>query len=155
MKPIQFLKTQDNHSFFKVNHELKRITRICANKRTFQEYDELPSLMEKGLVKLRKNDWHQVENTFYVNNDFEWEFNGERFKTSDIPCDKEFLQKNEDKLISEIYPYLVWHNGFVWATYYSGNYYPKMPLVRIDNTGGQQRKWTDIKYLRNFIKLKK
>lgn len=150
MKPIQYLKTEDNHSVYKVNHELKRVTRICANRRTFPEYDAFST---QDLVKCRKDEWRRVENSFYSNNVFEWVFEGNLYKISDVPCSEKFLQNNDGTIISNIYPYLVWHNGFVWATYYSGNYYPRMPLVRIDNQGKECRKWTDIKYLKNFIKL--
>lgn len=153
MKPRQYLKTKDNHSYYKVNHELKRITRICANRRTFPEYAELQNILDEGVVKARKDEWHQVENSYFTNNEFEWMFDGKMYKTSDIPCDKEFLQKNDGSVVSDRYPWLVWHNGFVWATYWSGNYYPRMPLVRVDNHGKTCTKWTDIKYLKNFIKL--
>jgi hypothetical protein len=135
----------DNHSHFKINHDIKKVTRICNNKRTFPDYEEFLAddfLKDKG--KCRKQDWRTAENTFYLSSKFEWQYEGEWYVTTE-PCLQEngpvFDNENkEDKRIGSCYPYLVWNNGFVW-------------LVRIDNKGEYISKWTDIRYLKNFSKL--
>jgi len=149
---LQYLQSVDGFYKYKVNHELQRITRISNNKRTFPEWTELDEIMN-NTTKLSKQKWRMVENTFYISQKWEWEYNGERYRISDIPFEKEQLQPNPNWQNGGGYPSLAFNNGQIWETAICGNYFPQMPLIRTDKDGKVIRRWTNIKYVLNFEKI--
>lgn len=72
---ISYLKSTDAYSHYKINHTLKSVIKLCNNKRTFPEYE---SVLEKDFmkdkVKMKKAEWVSIQNMFYRNNDFEWDY---------------------------------------------------------------------------------
>lgn len=160
---INYLKTKDNHSFYKINHTLKSVVKLCNNKRTFPEYESVfGDEFMKDKVKLRKPEWIYIQNQFYRNNEFEWVYEGRTYRTTDCVVGEDgkhhFTNEiTEDTVIDQRlkhYQYLVWNNGSVWACYINGNSYPTYPMARINVDGELVTKWTDAKNLKNFIRLR-
>lgn len=146
---IKYFVSKDNYSYYKVNYEYKRITRISNNKMTRPDFDDLEYITaEYGLTKLRKERWIEVENTYYRSTQFEWVYKGVNYKTSDLPYPENIL--NSNPCDGKGYPDLVFHNGQIWETGVYGNYYPRLPMSRIDAQGKRVYKWTHVKNVRNF-----
>jgi hypothetical protein len=162
MKRFVFHTFKDN-CYYKINDKLKRITKIEENEVSYLDYDNFAKEV-KRYKNLSANRWKQIENKFFLSRDFEWEYNGEKYKTNDKRISWE---KGEyGGLIS-----LVFHNGKIWEASNNGNYYPRIQLSRelyapptrtvlvekekniLRFNSKTRGKWTDIKYCRNFEKI--
>ena len=163
MAQIQFkyLKSADNHSFYKVNITERSIIRICNNKRTFPVYE---TVVQTDLVKMSKNDWNKVNNTYYNSQGVEeWQFEGKWYRSAGFVSDNVEIIKfgcriiNMDLLLPSPtgsgHEFLVYHHGSVWSAYISGNYYPRLPLSRLNKNGEVIRKWTNASNCRNIEHL--
>ena len=141
--PVKYFRNGSEH--YKVNTELRRITKIDNNDVSYPSYDENIETVS-SYKKIKMNDWKHIENSFFISRHFEWEYDGSRYTTTD--------DKIEFVLDKYSYVAMVFHNGFIWKAYNSGNYYPRMFIERINKRTNQKtHKWTDIKYLRAFKKI--
>lgn len=149
----QYLKRKDGYAYYKVgNLPMKnRIIRICNNKITYPD-----KIDTSVLVKCKEQEWNQIENTFSANRYEEWLYKGKWYRTagalsmsiSGAAFDCRNVFKNPDNNVYD--DYLVYHRGLVWATYFSGNYIPRIHLSRVDAKGINRSKWTDLKYCQNI-----
>lgn len=161
---------QNIDCYYKINNDLKRITKLENNEVYYLDYviyyDEINSYKS-----IRMNQWKHLENQFFISRDFEWEYNGIKYRTTDKAIDWNKAEYGTHKA-------LIFHNGKIWSASNSGaHYYPKVYLERekfihptrkvlieknISNTVKfiielnaitNIAKWTDIKYCRNFEKI--
>jgi len=71
-------------SYYKINHDLKRITKLYNNEVAYLDYDT--SIKEvNGFKSIRMEAWKNVENTFFISRHFEWVYNDKRYRTTDKP----------------------------------------------------------------------
>ena len=141
----------DANSSYKVNYEYKSIIKLGNKGIKYIDFSEVETI--EKLSKLKKDIWTQRLNEYYRTHRFEWVFKGRQFETVDTPFSTTQLQENNDPILMEAFPYhkfLAFHNGEVWAVYWSGNYYPRMQLGRVTNTGERRQKWTDVNNVKNF-----
>jgi hypothetical protein len=133
-----------------------KISNLTRTQPEFALWEEIKT--NEKLVKCNKDKWRLAENLYYLHTDFEWIYEGRRYKTVSTSFSERQLQKIEEcSPESHLYPgysFLAFHNGQIWATYFGGNYYPRVHLVRVNNKGVREQKWTHVKYLRNFIKCR-
>jgi len=170
LKKVVLYKKNDN-CYYKINYDLRRITKIQNNEVSYLEYNAHIGEVQ-SYKSIQVNAWKQIENSFFISRHFEWEYNGHKYKTTDKP-----IEWSKDKNHSNTA--LVFHNGKIWiASSAGGHYYPRVYLETekyvtptrevlvekdISNTFRfiQNRKlkiqttakWTDIKYCRNFEKI--
>lgn len=156
---IVYMKSPDGLAQYRANLTQGVVLKISRNHKTqpdFSLWDEIKS--REGLVWSKKEAWRTAENNYYINNDFNWVYEGKRYMTVEAPFSERQLQEiKEGSVEAHIYPgydYLAFHNGQIWATYWSGNYFPRMPLARRNIKGEMEHKWTHVKNLRNFIKCR-
>ncbi len=150
---VKYFVTPDNHSHYRVNYDTRKIIRICNNKLTEPDFDTTITQIE-AYVKCNKHKWIEVENRYYRSRPFEWFFKGEEYETCEPLFSEKMLVENTqigeaNKFMGN---YLCFHNGEIWATHYYGNYYPQMPLFRVDINGKLRKKWTNVANCRNFRK---
>ena len=156
IKHIYYRKNDD--CYYKINDNLKRITKINKNEVSYLDYASQKSIV-MDYRPITANRWKQIENSFFLSRDFEWEYNGERYKTNNKPIN---WNKGES---------LVFNNGKIWEAYCSGNYYPRIQLRRnlyrtptrkvliekknniLNINPPITGKWTNVKYCRNFEKI--
>lgn len=154
---------KNNDCYYKVNGNLKRITKVDKSEVSYLDYDTFISEV-KSYKPISSNRWRQVENSFFLSRDFEWEYNNEKFRTNNKPID--WKKGKYGGWVS-----LVFHNGKIWEASNNGNYYPRISLVRelyvsptrtvlvekknnIIRVNAKARgKWTHIKFCRNFEKI--
>lgn len=153
------MKSPDGLAYYRANQSKGVVLKISHNHKTQPDFSLWNEIKEReGLVRSKKDEWRIVENNYYLNNEFDWIYEGKRYMTVKTPFSERQLQViEEDSVESHIYKgyyYLAFHNGQIWATYISGNYYPRMPLVRRNKEGKMEYKWTNVKNLRNFIKCR-
>ena len=131
----------------------KQIICIKKNKKvSYPDYDSHVDLI-MSYKSISLNSWQSAKNNFFISRQFEWVYNGKRFRTTDKPFDWV-----EDKYGSR--NCLVFHNGQIWKASNSANYYPRIQLNQIEPefytldmiVSGwlPKSKWTDIIYCRNF-----
>lgn len=169
MKKVVLYK-KNNDCYYKINYDLRRITKIQNNEVSYLEYNTYIGEVQ-SYKSIKMNTWKQVENSFFISRDFEWEYGGKKYKTTDKP-----IQWSRDK--NNLNSTLVFHNGKIWiASNAVGHYYPRVfletekyvtptreVLVEKDLTKTYKfikrkseiektSKWTDIKYCRNFEKI--
>jgi len=161
-KVVLYKKNGD--CYYKINYDLRRITKIENNEVDYLEYNAHIGKVQ-SYKTIQMNVWKHAENSFFISRDFEWEYNGHKYKTTDKP-----IQWSKDKNYSN--SALVFHNGKIWIAVYSGNYYPRIFLetekyvtptrevifgkkMKVEKKEAIQKtsKWTDIKYCRNFEKI--
>lgn len=168
MKTVVFFYKKHD-CYFKVNNDLKRITKIENNQVSYLDYDTYAEEI-KSHTKIQMNQWKHIENSFFISRNFEWEYNGFKYHTTDKPItwkqNKHYRQSAS-----------VFHNGTIWEAHYSSNYYPRVYLtkkiyvtptrevlvekdmseteefINKENFDLSTSKWTDIKYCRNFEKI--
>jgi len=153
---IVFMTSPCGLDFYRANLTKEVVLKISRNLKTqpdFSLWEEIKT--REKLVRTKKDKWRIVENNYYLHNGFDWIYEGNRYTTVNTPFGERQLQTSEGTPFHPIYPYLAFHNGQIWATCISGNYYPRMPLVRINKKGEREHKWTHVKNLRNFIKYRK
>lgn len=168
MKKNVFYRKKDD-GYFKINHDLKRITKVEKNEVSYLDYDT--NIEEINSYKSIAMDvWKHIENSFFISRHFEWEYNGIKYRTTDKP-----IQWEKGKYGSS--ESLVFHNGNIWIAHYSGNYFPRIYLERpkfiqptreviigkdVSKTADFKRKetsipkvnkWTDFKYLKHFEQI--
>ena len=166
-KNISYKKKDD--CYFKVNHTLKRITKVENNIVSYLDYDT--NIEEVNSYKsIAMNVWKHIENSFFISRHFEWEYNGVKYRTTDKSIDWQKGNYGSSEA-------LVFHNGNIWIAHYSGNYFPRTYLERpqfihptrevivgkdVSKTAEfkiketsipKVNKWTDIKYCRHFEKI--
>lgn len=151
--------------YYKVNDNLKRITKIQNNEVSYPDYDTFVDEI-KSHKKIQMNQWKHIENSFFISRDFEWEYNGIKYRTTNKP-----VEWNTGKYGGR--STFVFHNGKIWLATYSGNYYPRIylerekfinpkrnvlfekeNLINTTDTIPKTYKWTDIKYCRHFEEIK-
>ena len=162
MEPFVYYKQKDD-CYYKINYKLKRITKLENNQVSYLDYDNFIDEII-NYKDLPRNKWKNVENNFFISRDFEWEFDGEKYKTNN---------KRIDWINGQYggWESLVFHNGKIWKATNNGNYYPRIYLIRelytpptrtvlIEKENNilfvkqeSRYKWTDIKYCRNFEKI--
>jgi hypothetical protein len=156
--------------YYKINGVLKRITKIENNIVTYLDY--ITNIYEvRSYKKIKMNAWKHVENSFFMSRDFEWEYQGVKYTTTN-----KSLSWERDEFHN--YVSFVFHNGGIWKAHNSGNYYPRVFLERekfinpirkvlfekdVSNSEAfknklkfapKTTKWTDIKYCRHFEKIR-
>lgn len=161
---------KDGDCYYKINDNLKRITKVENNEVSFLDYD-VHFVEIKSYKSIKMNQWKHVENSFFISRDFEWEYNGVKYRTTDKPLD---WGKSE----YGVFKTLIFHNGKIWmASNAGGHYYPRIYLerekfvhptryvlfeknisntekfIKKENSIPNSAKWTDIKYCRNFEKI--
>lgn len=162
--PHIFYRKTDSNCFYKVNINIKRITKVFDNEVSYIDYDENIKYV-KNLKSIKVDDWHNIENTFFISKHFEWEFEGAKYRTTDKP-----IKWNGNEV-------MVFHNGKIWKAYNNGSYFPRIYLVtkkfvnpirevltekdisqtekfiKAMNSVPLTEKWTDKKYCRHFEKI--
>lgn len=156
---IVYMKSPDGLVHYRTNLTKGSILRISGGEKTRLEgvnWEEI--VQEESLLKCKKDAWCLAENNYYLRNDFEWVYEGKRYRTVDTPISEKQLQViKEGTPEYQMYRwnnFLVFHNGQIWATSMNGNYYPRMYLSRTSKDGKRESKWTHVKYLRNFVKCR-
>jgi hypothetical protein len=160
---------QNGDCFYKINHNLKRITRLENNVVIYLDYNtDIDEIMQYKSVKM--NAWKHKENSFFISRHFEWEYDGKKFRTTDKPI--EWL-KNEFGSSKAV----VFHNGCIWNLSMTNYYYPRIYLerkkyvvptrevlfekdisdteefIQKQNSIPNTAKWTDVKYCRHFEEI--
>ena len=151
---IKYFVTKDKHSYYKINYESQTIIRICNNKMTFSTPFDMVKEIE-ALDICSKIRWIETRNIYYRSTYFEWFYNGEAYETCGPDFSEKMLVENTADTPNGMFPiyrYLCFHNGEIWATGHFGNYYPQMPLYRVDVNGKICSKWTNVRNCRNFQK---
>lgn len=161
---ISYRKSDD--CYYRINYDLKRLTTIQDNEVFYLNFSDHVKRVE-SYKSIKKEAWKQIENAFFLSKHFEWEYNGVKYKTTDKPIKWKECES------------FVFHNGKIWEATYSGNYYPRIQLKRneyinptrivlVEKSKTRKSKiisdilldvpkvykWTDIKYCRNFEKIK-
>lgn len=156
--------------YYKINNDLKRITKLENNEVSYLEYDiHWPEINFYKTIQM--NQWKHMENSFFISRDFEWEYNRVKYRTTDKPIDWGSSEFGVRKA-------LIFHNGKIWlASNAGGHYYPRVYLEREkfihptrkvlieknisntvkfinkQNTIPNAAKWTYVKYCRNFEQI--
>lgn len=162
---VSYFKKDD--CYYKINDSLKRISKIQNNEVSYPDYDIFVDEI-KSHKKIQMNQWKHIENSFFISRDFEWEYNGIKYRTTNKPV--EWGTGKYGKSVNES---VVFHNGKIWLATYSGNYYPRIYLeskkfvnptrdVLFEKNDFKSKekdapsvyKWTDIKYCRHFEEIK-
>ena len=156
----------NDNCYYKINSDLKRITKIENNIVSYLDYDT-HSKEIFSYKKTKVNNWKHVENSFFISRDFEWEYQGHKYRTTNKP-----LVWGKDKHTHQTFSF-VFHNGRIWKAYNSSNYYPRIYLSKEDFVNPTRQvlfekdlsqkidikvasitiKWTDIKYCRHFEQI--
>lgn len=168
LKNVSYKK--NGNCYYKINNDLKRITKLENNEVSYLDFDAFGEEI-CSYKSIKMNQWKQIENAFFISRDFEWEYNGIKYRTTNKPID---WGKSE----FGVFKTLIFHNGKIWnASNSGGHYYPRIYLERKkfvhptrevliekdisrteeflnkENTAPNVAKWTDIKYCRNFEKI--
>jgi hypothetical protein len=124
MKRVKYLK--DGNAYYKVNNELKRITKIEDNVVEYLNYDsEIDRI--NAFKGVRMEVWKNIENSFFISRHFTWEHQGRKFTTTDKPLnwEKDLCGRKA----------IVFHNGKIWEA--NDYYYPRISLTRIESPFGK------------------
>lgn len=123
---------------YKVNLDLKRITRLKENVLEYLDYSaNITNVLSLREVPL--NEWKGVENNYYISKPFEWKSNGIEYTTSDNPV--KWTKRNGDILTATVF-----HNGKIYTAAKSMG---RVLLMRMEN-GKKTTKYTSQKYIRAF-----
>jgi hypothetical protein len=126
---------QHEGAYYKVNPTLERITRIENNEVTFLDYHEHVATIREYRM-LRFDVWKQQEHKFFMSRNFQWDFEGNLYQTTDNPI---YWTGGEA---------MVFHGGKVWKAY---DYY--RPRLELQNLQTGDRKWTKITNCKAVEKL--
>ena len=155
----------DNKTFYKVNHNLERITKLENNEVIYLDYHKYIDKIRERAKKIQMNEWKSAENNFFISRDFEWSFNGEKYKTNNKKIE---WTANKNGCGRDA---VVFHNGKIWVAndyYYprialtlvgkemprmSENLEPKLWFEKFQEFQRNNTKWTDVKYLKSFEKI--
>lgn len=155
---------KNDDCYFKINHKLKRITKIEKNEVSYLDYKTNISKII-NLKSIRLNVWKRMENSFFISRHFQWEYNGAKYTTTDKQIDWFNTEHAVQARVAAIF-----HNGKIWKATFQSGYYPRIYLERIvydtptrttlvekENYIKEEErhfvaKWTDIKYCRHFEK---
>jgi hypothetical protein len=148
-----------DNDFYKVNHDLKRITRIFEGGVEYLDYESNVEDIS-GYKKIQMNEWKQAENSFFISKEFTWEHEEKKYTTTQ----KALEWKPASTCGREA---IVFHNGKIWRA--NDYYYPRISLRRIETINRphidisneanyaswlqehkKNTKWTDVKYCRHF-----
>ena len=141
---------QNEDYFYRIENARKKILQLHNKKLEYIDYESNIDTIQ-NYKKLNMNTWFHHLNTFFIETDFEWEYNGKRFQTT---CNKD---------IKWCTGCLVFHNGKIWEVYDYDS--PRVclkehidlnniPIKKLFCKNVQRYKWTDMKYCKNFIEVK-
>lgn len=141
---------QNKDYYYRVEKKRKKILQLHENKLEYIDYDlNIDDVL--NYKSLKENNWNNLLNMFFLENDFEWEYKGKKFKTTN----------NKD--IQWRVNSLVFHNGKIWSLY---DFKPpriylkesidlnNIPIRKLFCKSVQRYKWTDMKYCKNFVEVK-